>query len=129
LRKDTQNDEILRFIEFWKKLTAALPEELIFDSKLTTYKNLNKVNQMGIHFITLRRRSKKMLQEINIEPISAWRRIELQNVSRIYRHPRILDRKILLNDYEGPIRQMVITELGHEDPTFLITNQLTRSTG
>ena len=127
LRKDTQNDEILRFIEFWKKRTGALPEELIFDSKLTTYKNLNKLNQMGIHFITLRRRSKKMLQEINNEPISAWRRIELQNVSRIYRHPRILDRKILLNDYEGPIRQMVITELGHEDPTFLITNQLTRS--
>ena len=98
LRKDTQNDEILRFIEFWKKRTGALPQELIFDSKLTTYKNLTKLNQMGINFITLRRRSKKMLQEINNEPISAWRRIELQSVSRIYRHPRILDRKILLKD-------------------------------
>ncbi|MFW6147984.1 MAG: hypothetical protein ACOC6B_06300 [Thermodesulfobacteriota bacterium] len=127
LRKDTQNDEILRFIEFWKQRTGRFPEELIFDSKLTTYKNLNKLNQWNIHFITLRRRSKNMLQELNNEPISAWRRIELQGVSRIYRTPRILDRKIVLNDYQGPIRQMVIADLGHEDPTFLLTNQLTRS--
>ncbi len=127
LRKDSQNDEILRFIEFWKERTGRLPEELIFDSKLTTYKNLNNLNQMGIDFITLRRRSKKMLQEINNEPISVWRRIELQGVSRIYRTPRILDRKIVLNDYEAPIRQMVIADLGHENPTFLLTNQLIRS--
>lgn len=127
LRKDSQNDEILRFIEFWKERTGHLPEELIFDSKLTTYKNLNNLNQMGIDFITLRRRSKNMLQEINNEPISVWRRIELQGVSRIYRTPRILDRKIVLNGYEAPIRQMVIADLGHEDPTLLLTNQLRRS--
>jgi molybdenum cofactor biosynthesis enzyme MoaA len=71
LRKDTQNDEIPQFVEFWKQRTGRLPEELIFDSKLTTYKNLNKLNQWGIDFITLRRRSRKMLQEVNNEPISA----------------------------------------------------------
>src|SRR4051794_13746272 len=60
LRKDQQNDEVLRFIDFWKQRTGRLPEELIFDSKLTTYANLNKLNQQGIGFITLRRRSKKL---------------------------------------------------------------------
>ncbi len=127
LRKETQNDEILRFIEFWKERTGHLPEELIFDSKLTTYKNLSKLNQLGIDFITLRRRSQKMVQEANNEPISAWRKIELQGISRIYRNPRILDSKIFIRDYEDPIRQLVITDLGHEEPTFLLTNQLTRS--
>jgi hypothetical protein len=127
VRKDAQNDEILRFIEFWKERTGRYPEELIFDSKLTTYKNLNKLNQWGIHFITLRRRTQNMLQKINQEPISAWRRIELQGVSRIYRSPRVLDRKVLLSDYEDPIRQMVVADLGHEEPTFLLTNQLKRS--
>jgi hypothetical protein len=68
-----------------------------------------------------------MLEEIKNEPISAWRRIELQGVSRIYRTPRILDRRIELRDYKGSIRQLVITDLGHEEPTFLLTNQLTRS--
>ena len=57
LRKDQQNDEILRFVRFWKERTGRYPEELIFDSKLTTYANLNELNQLGIHFITLRRRS------------------------------------------------------------------------
>ena len=64
LRKDEQNDEILQFVEFWKQRTGSYPEELIFDSKLTTYANLNKLNQMGILFMTLRRRSQKMLQQI-----------------------------------------------------------------
>jgi len=127
LRKDEQNEEILRFVEFWKKRTGRLPEELIFDSKLTTYGHLNRLNQMGIAFITLRRRSAKMLREIYQEPVSAWRRIELQGVSRIYKTPRILDRRIQLRDYPGPLREVVIDDLGHEEPTFLITNQLHRT--
>ena len=56
LRKDEQNDEVLRFVDFWKQRTGGLPEELIFDSKLTTYANLGKLNRMGVEFITLRRR-------------------------------------------------------------------------
>jgi hypothetical protein len=69
----------------------------------------------------------KFMLSLNREPISAWRRIVLQGVSRMYRSPRILDRKVALNDYKGLIRQMVIADLGHEDPTFLLTNQLKRS--
>jgi len=127
LRKDEQNEEILRFVEFWKERTGKLPEELIFDSKLTTYGHLNQLNQMGIAFITLRRRSAKMLQEIYQEPVSAWRRIELQGVSRIYKTPRILDRRIQLSGYQGALREVVVDDLGHEEPTFLITNQLHRT--
>ena len=82
LRKDQQNDEILRFVEFWKQRTGHLPEELIFDSRLTTYANLSKLNRMGVQFITLRRRSKKLLNAIAQTPASAWRRIELESVSR-----------------------------------------------
>jgi hypothetical protein len=127
LRKDEQNDEILRFVDFWKQRTGRLPEELIFDSKLTTYANLNKLNRMGIQFITLRRRSKKLLDETAQTPASAWRRIELESPSRAYKTPRVLDRRITLNDYDGPLRQLTIADLGHEEPTLLLTNQLTRS--
>ncbi len=127
VRKDTQNDEILRFVQFWKERTGRLPEELIFDSKLTTYGHLNTLRQQGISFITLRRRSERMLQEIHQVPLSAWRRIELHGVSRIYKTPRIIDQKITLKGYEGPIRQIVVADLGHEEPTLLLTNQLRRS--
>ena len=127
LRKDQQNDELLRFVAFWKQRTGRLPEELIFDSKLTTHANLSKLNQMGVQFITLRRRSPKLIKEINQTPTSAWRRIELDNIARAYRTPLILDHRMTLADYEGPLRQLTITELGHEEPTLLLTNQLTRS--
>ncbi len=96
LRKGEENDEILAFVKFWKRRTGRLPEELIFDSKLTTYANLNKLNQRGMHFITLRRRSRKLLQQAAARPRSAWRRIELESVSRAYKTPRILDEKITL---------------------------------
>jgi transposase len=127
LRKDQQNDEILQFVSFWKRRTGHLPEELIFDSRVTTHANLNKLNRRGIDFITLRRRSPKMLRDFAAVPRSDWRRIELANVSREYRTPRILDQRITLSDYTGPIRQLVVTDLGHESPTLLLTNQLRRS--
>jgi hypothetical protein len=126
LRKDEQNDEILRFVQFWKARTGTLPKELIFDSKLTTYSNLNALNAQKVDFITLRRRTEKIIEGLREHP-SAWRRIELKNVARQYRFPKILDQRISLDDYEGPIRQIAITDFGHEKPTLLLTNQLRRS--
>jgi hypothetical protein len=127
LRQEEQNDEILRFAEWWKRRDGKWPQELIFDSKLTTHANLNRLNQWGIQFITLRRRSPQMLRQVHQLPLSAWRRIELTGVTREYRTPRILDQRITLSHYNGPIRQMVIADLGHEEHTFLLTNQLSRS--
>jgi len=126
LRKDDQNDEILRFVRFWKDRTGHVPRELIFDSKLTTYRNLDQLNRWKIDFITLRRRSRPMVQEIQAIPLSAWRQISLQGVSRLYKAPRILDRTILLKDYQGSLREIVAANLGHEEPTVLLTNQLNR---
>ncbi len=127
LRKNEQNDEILRFVEFWKARTGHLPRELVFDSRLTTYGNLSKLNEMGIEFITLRRRSASLLGEIHQASKSAWRRIELKNVARLYRTPKVLDWTTDLRDYDGHIRQLIVKDLGHEEPTLLLTNQLRRS--
>ncbi len=68
-----------------------------------------------------------MLEHIYQTAASAWRRVELQGVTRAYRTPRILDEKVSLENYEGPIRQISIMDLGHEEPTLLLTNQLRRS--
>ncbi len=127
LRKDQQNDEVLRFVQFWKEWTGRHPEELIFDSKLTTHANLDELNRLGIQFITLRRRSPGLVREIDQTPQSAWRQIKLKGVSRQYTTPRIFDRRITLSDYDGPVRQVIVTDLGHEEPTILLTNQLTRT--
>jgi len=115
VRKENQNDEVLRFVEFWQQRTGKLPRELIFDSKLTTYGNLAKLASQSIDFITLRRRSQQMLQEVWARPASAWRQIHLAGVSRVYRDPRVIDQRIHLSGYEGAIRQIIVADLGHAD--------------
>jgi hypothetical protein len=127
IRAEDHDDEVMRFVEFWRRRTGRLPEELIFDSKLTTYAHLGQLDQMGIPFITLRRRSQQMLDDVRALPRGAWKRIELQGVSRVYKTPRILDQMVTLRDCEKPLRQIIIDELGHEEPTFLVTNQRRRS--
>jgi hypothetical protein len=122
--KAEQAGEILRFVDFWQKHTGALPAELVFDSQLTTHQYLNELNRKGILFMTLRRRSRKMLGEIFSHPVSAWRRITLNSVTRAFRTPRVLDEKIRLKGYDGNLRQVTVTDLGHEEPTIILTNNL-----
>jgi hypothetical protein len=123
IRAEDHDDEVMRFVEFWRQRTGRLPKELIFDSKLTTYAHLGQLDQMGIPFITLRRRSQQMLDAVRALPRGAWKCIELEGVSRVYKTPRILDQRVTLRDCDKPMRQIIIDELGHEEPTFLITNQ------
>ena len=47
-------------------------------------------------------------------------------MARAYRTPRIVDQRIDLDGYTGPVRQITIADLGHEEPTLLLTNQLHR---
>jgi hypothetical protein len=122
LTKAERPEEILRFVQFWKQRTGRLPEELVFDSQLTTYAQLDRLNQQDILFITLRRRSQKMLREIWSRPPSAWRRITLRSLTRSFRTPKVLDERIQLPGYQGSVRQVTVIELGHEDPTILLTN-------
>lgn len=120
--KADQADEILQFVKFWKRHTGRLPAELIFDSQLTTHEKLSELNRQGILFITLRRRSRKMLGDIYSRPPSEWRRITLDSLTRTFRTPRVLDEPVALRGYDGLLRQMTVIDLGHEEPTVLLTN-------
>ena len=121
LRKGEENDEILRFVEFWKRTHGNLPSHLVFDSKLTTYANLDKLDALGITFITLRRRSPKLLQQIANLPRSAWRQVELDVPSRKFKTPRVYEQQVTLAS--RLFRQFYIQDLGHDQPTILVTNE------
>lgn len=127
LEKSERTGEIVRFAEFYKKRVGSYPEELVFDSRLTTYARLDWLRRKDIRFLTLRRRSRKMLAEIFGRSRGAWRRITLNTLTRKYRTPKVLDERVSLKDYVGEIRQLTVIDLGHEEPTILLTNDL-RST-
>jgi hypothetical protein len=127
IRKGEESDEIFRFISFWKKHSGKNPPHLVFDAKLTTYANLSKLNRMGIAFITLRRKSPAILKQIATVAPSAWRTVELHNVQRKYRTPKIIDQKVAIKDYEGYIRQIFIKDFGHDLPTVIMTNDMNKA--
>jgi hypothetical protein len=126
LRKGEESEEVFRFLEFWMKHHGGkLPGELVFDSKLTTHAGLARLDAMGVPFITLRRRDKRMLAEARALPASAWRVVTLDNVSRKFRSPRVFEQTVTVAGCA--LRQFFIEDLGHEEPTILLTNQRARS--
>jgi transposase len=127
--KSERDQEILRFAEFYRERTGHYPRELVFDSQLTTYRNLDRLRQHKIHFLTLRRRSRKMLARIYSLPPSQWTRVTLRSLTRKYRTPKLLDERVRIKDYHEEIRQLVIVELGHDEPTILLTNDLESAPG
>ncbi len=125
LRKGEENDEVLRFVKFWKKAHGTVPAHLVFDSKLTTFANLARLDAMDITFITLRRRSPSLKRYVLNSPPGAWREVTLDVPHRKFRSPKVLDQIIVLhkrNGYPKPIRQLCVRDLGHEEPTILLTN-------
>src|SRR6516165_4745716 len=93
---------------------------LVFDSKLTTYDGLDRLDAAGITFITLRRRSPNLLTEIDLLPASAWRTVNLDISHRKHRTPRVYEQKA--RPHKRTFRQFFITDLGHDEPTILLTN-------
>ena len=120
IRKGEEAEEIFRFIEFWKRQYGTLPQHLVFDSKLTTYDRLDRLDVDGIIFMTLRRRSPKLLTEVKGLAPSAWRTIEIDVPNRKYRKPRVFEQKA--TPCKRTFRQLFITDLGHDEPTILLTN-------
>lgn len=100
---------------------------MVFDSQLTTYATLAKLQALGVLFITLRRRSPALLRDMALQPPGAWRTVHLDVPHRLYQTPKVIEQRVRLREYPDPLRQLFIKDLGHEHPTVLLTNDL-RST-
>jgi transposase len=120
IRKGEEAGEILQFIDFWKRARGTYPGHLVFDCKLTVQKNLAAIDDMGIHFITLRPRNPRLNAENAQLPSSAWRKIELDVPTRKYRFPKVFEQTVPIANRE--FRQLFIKDLGHDDPTVLLSN-------
>lgn len=123
LMKEEANEQVLNVLSFWQKVHKGVASTFVFDSKFTTYERLSLLNSQGIRFITLRRRGKKLVG--NLDELKPWERIHIPHDKRKYPNPYIHQSLIDLKDYEGRLRQIIIRGNGREDPAFLITNDLT----
>ena len=126
LSREDAPDEILNFVSFYHKSHGTFPECLVFDSKLTTYKNLDVLDKdFHVKFITLKRRGKNVLQDIDITKV--WKHIRLTIPSRKYQLLKIHEAPIAMKDYGGNLRQIIVTGTGRELPMLIITNDFETS--
>ncbi|MEK7220849.1 MAG: hypothetical protein AAB253_06585, partial [candidate division NC10 bacterium] len=124
LRKGEEAEQVLAFVRFWTRQTGQPPPHLVFDSQCTTYRKLSELNTLGVLFLTLRRRSPALLREMALQSRSAWRTVHLDVPHRLYQTPKVIDQRIHLREYAGPLRQLFVKDLGHEQPTVLLTSDL-----
>jgi hypothetical protein len=128
-RRPTKGAEVFRFIEFWKRRYCRLPHRRTTSSSIpsfTTYEGLDRLDAAGITFITLRRRSPSLLAEVEQLPLSAWRIVTLNVPHCKYPKPRVFEQKA--RPHERTYRQFFITDLGHDEPTILLTNDAKSTT-
>ena len=81
----------MRFVDFWQALTGHDPQWLYFDSKLTTYEELSRLNERGVYFVTIRRRGPRLLQQLHQRPQSDWTRAVIDIPKRRQKQVRYLE--------------------------------------
>jgi len=121
---------ILEYLDFYRQTASGNQnlKYLVFDSKFTNYENLSKLDDGSIKFVTIRRRGKKITEEINNIPGEKWKIIRVESSGLKKRTIRVYDGTITLPGYKDkqgkakPIRQVAITGHGKIKPALIITN-------
>jgi hypothetical protein len=122
LSKATQAREAIAFCDHWKQVSGSDPKMLIMDQKVTTQEVLGELNTRGVKFATLRMRSASLVKYINGLAAKDFTTITLDRPGP-HNKPRVhQDPAVRLTSYPGTVRQLVVTSLGREQPTVIITN-------
>jgi hypothetical protein len=127
VRHNKQNDVVLEFLDFYHsdKHADKQLKYLVFDSKFTTYQNLSQLNGRGIKFITIRRRSKTLVEHIQAIDDSQWKKIVVEKANGKGRTVTVCEESAFIKDYDGIIRQVYIKDNGKMKPAIMVTNDFT----
>ncbi len=120
--------QVLEFVKFWRSIRGpSFRQTLVFDSKLTTYENLKALDADGVKFITLRRRGKNLVNDVEQIPADEWKRVHIDSARRKFKNPMVHDTKTHIREY-GETRQLIMKGNGREEPAFFISNDDEAST-
>ena len=122
LDKATQSREVIAFCDHWKSATGTDPTMLVMDQKVTNQQVLGELDARGVTFLTLRMRSPSLTRQIASLPASDYKTITLDRTGR-YNRPKVHESTgVTLSNYPTSVRQLVVTGLGRDAPTVIITN-------
>jgi transposase len=121
IKRSESDDQVIEFLSFWKGMRRGVKPTLVFDSKFTSYAKLSELNaKHDVKFITLRRRGKNLIEQI--DRLDGWKRIQILHSKRKYPHVQVHESSVELRGYKGKVRQVIMRGNGREKPAFLITN-------
>jgi transposase-like protein len=122
ISRATQNREPIAFCDHWNAVSGADPKMLIMDQKVTTQAVLGELDGRGVKFATLRMRSASLMKYINGLVSTDYKTVTLDRPGPCNR-PRVHeDPAVTLTSYPGTVRQLIVTGLGRDQPTVIITN-------
>ena len=122
LTKSSQNREVITFCDHWKAASGNDPHMLIMDQKVTTHAVLGELDARGVRFLTLRMRSPALVRQIDALTSKDVTTVTLDRPGRFNR-PKVHEANgIRLTGYPGTVRQLIVTGLGRNAPTVIITN-------
>lgn len=121
LRKE-ESEEVLKFVDYWKKITGNVTQTLVFDCKFTKYKVLDTLDNDGVKFITLRKRTQKIIDDVLSIDDENWTKIRLDIPKRKYKKISVYESEVKLSGCKNTFRQVAVKDHGREKPTLIITN-------
>ncbi|MGH3569984.1 MAG: hypothetical protein ACRDRH_29030, partial [Pseudonocardia sp.] len=128
LSKATQNREVIAFCDHWKQASGHDPRMLVMDQKVTTQPVLAELDARGVKFLTLRMRSPALLRHINNLKPGDYKTITLDRPGR-HNRPKVHESPaVKLSKYPNTLRQLIVTGLGRDAPTVIITNDTDTTT-
>lgn len=119
--KAGQAREVIAFCDHWKQVSGTDPAMLIMDQKVTTQPVLGELDARGVKFLTLRMRSPALIKQIDALTNTDFKTVTLNRPGR-HNRPRVHESRTGLTGYPGTVRQLIVTGLGRDAPTVIITN-------
>ena len=101
------DDQVIEFVRFYRRIRRRLPPLLVFDAGFTSYEKLSELDAMGVKFITLRRRGKKMVADAL--KAKNFKKIHVPHAKRKHPNPQVRESRVELAGYDrGELRQIVM---------------------
>jgi len=123
ISKATQAKEVIAFCDHWKALSGHDPHMVVMDQKVTNQAVLGELDARGVRFLTLRMRSAALIRHINSLTPGDFKTVTLDRPGP-YNRPKVHeDPAVRLSAYPNTVRQLIVTGLGREAPTVIITNE------
>lgn len=122
VRHEDESATAVEFLDFYKKSGKTDIKYLVFDSKFTTYENLKKLDDNQVCFITIRRRGKKIIDELAALDKKEWKKVKVPMAHGKTRYLNTHEQMVSISGYGKEVRQIAITGHGKIKPALIITN-------